>query len=190
QPYPLARVVERLGLGRFRVTQKADPDDPADVYRSSTAGERDWVMVGNHDTPSFWRLARGLRGAQRGVREALYLAARLSGRSDAELAERLANDVSALVHAKLSDAFASPARNVMVCFTDLFGLEDDYNAPGTVGPQNWTLRVPADWRSHAERAGRGEALDMGRVLAGALRMRGAARDPAHAALIARLERRA
>src|SRR5262249_51372174 len=31
-PYPLARVLERYGLGRFRVTQKANLKDPKDVY--------------------------------------------------------------------------------------------------------------------------------------------------------------
>src|SRR5262249_32820336 len=32
-PAPLAGVLSRYGLGRWRVTQKANLDDPADVYR-------------------------------------------------------------------------------------------------------------------------------------------------------------
>ncbi|HEY7775874.1 MAG TPA: 4-alpha-glucanotransferase, partial [Kineobactrum sp.] len=56
-PYPLQRVITRHGLGRFRVTQKADLANPADVYRSENAAPADWIMVGNHDTPSIWRLA-------------------------------------------------------------------------------------------------------------------------------------
>ena len=37
QPYPLQRVLEGHGLGRFRVTQKADLSNPNDVYRSENA---------------------------------------------------------------------------------------------------------------------------------------------------------
>src|SRR5690606_18231397 len=55
QPYPLQRVLERHGLGRFRVTQKADLTNPNDVYRSENARPEDWVMLGNHDTPPIWR---------------------------------------------------------------------------------------------------------------------------------------
>src|SRR5262249_4337123 len=36
-PLPLGRVLERHGLGRWRVAQKADLDDPADVYRAENA---------------------------------------------------------------------------------------------------------------------------------------------------------
>src|SRR5262249_18401054 len=49
-PYPLRRVMEREGLGRLVVTQKANLDDPRDVYRSENARPADWIMVGNHDT--------------------------------------------------------------------------------------------------------------------------------------------
>ncbi len=55
-PYPLARVMERHGFGRFRVTQKASLVDPTDVYRPENARPADWVMIGNHDTPPVWRL--------------------------------------------------------------------------------------------------------------------------------------
>ncbi len=50
-PRPLAAVLARHRLGRFRVTQKANLQDPQDVYRSDRALPEDWIMVGNHDTP-------------------------------------------------------------------------------------------------------------------------------------------
>lgn len=139
QPLPLGRVRERHGLGRFRVTQKADLDDPADVYRSENAEPGDWVMAGNHDTPSVWRLARAWQGTEMGARQAAYLAGRLGLPGPAPLAA----DPVRLVHAKVADLFLSPARNVQIFFADLFGQEETYNMPGTVSPDNWTLRVPA-----------------------------------------------
>jgi len=165
QPHPLARVTEALGLGRFRVTQKADPDDPGDVYDAAHAAPEDWVMVGTHDTESIWSLADVWVGFERGIREARALADRLG--AGPEERDRMASDTAALVHAKMADVFASPARNVIVFFADQFGCRVRYNEPGTVGPHNWTLRVPSHDPSTA-------ALDLRRVLAGALRIRHAA----------------
>ena len=75
QPYPLARVLARHGLGRFRVTQKADPRRPDDVYRTENARPEDWVMVGSHDTPPLAQVLQrwaadpgGLAGAGRPAR--------------------------------------------------------------------------------------------------------------------------
>jgi 4-alpha-glucanotransferase len=127
-------------------------------------------------------------------RQAEYLAGRL--RPDLAAAERaawaaeLAADARKLVHAKMADIFASDARHVQIFFADLLGLDDVYNAPGTVGEHNWSLRVPADYAAaHAAAAARGEALDLACVLALALRARGAAFAHAHASLLHRLERR-
>ena len=62
-------------------------------------------------------------------------------------------------------------------FPDLFGMKDVYNAPGTVDPANWTLRVPPDYRPlYDQRRSSGEALDLRAALAMALHARGA--DPA------------
>ncbi|MBK8977544.1 MAG: 4-alpha-glucanotransferase [Planctomycetes bacterium] len=187
-PYPLQRVMERHGFGRYRVTQKADPDDPHDVYRAENARPEDWIMVGNHDTPSVWRLARGWLDGARGAAEARYLAHRLRpGDDPAPFAAELRRDVAALVHAKVADALASAARGVKIFFSDLCGEEARYNEPGTVGPHNWTLRVPADRDGLAARAAAGRALDLRRALADALRARGLAAERRD--LIARLERR-
>lgn len=185
QPYPLARVLERHGLGRFRVTQKADLRDPRDVYRGENARPADWIMVGNHDTPPIWALAPQWSPEVRRERAA-YLAARLA--RDAarreRLATHLAGDVHLLAQAQLADLFVGPARHVMVFFTDVFGLRDSYNQPGEVAEENWTLRLtPADVAAYPARAARGAALHLPLALASALRGREPAFRARHAKLI-------
>lgn len=187
---PLRRVRLRHGLGRFRVTQKAILDDPLDVYRSENAEPQDWVMVGNHDTPSIWRLAKEWQGREEGRRQAAYLARRLRPDAPEPLASALAADHRKLAHAKVADLFLSPARHVMVFFTDLLGLEESYNVPGIVNQDNWTLRVPPDFvRRYEMDVRQGEALNLHAALALALRARPTIAQ-AKPELLARLEARA
>jgi 4-alpha-glucanotransferase len=183
QPYPLRRVMERYGLGRFRVTQKANLLEPQDVYRSDNAQPSDWIMVGNHDTSPLllvvdrWR-AQGLLAGR-----AAYLAARLSLDEVA-----LTREPALLVDAIFADLFASAARNVMVFVPDLLGIRAVYNRPGVVDDVNWTWRVPNDFRdTYATNLARGEAMNVARAMAIALR----AKSPgtrAQTGLIEALER--
>ncbi len=76
-PYPLVEVLRRHGLGRFRVTQKADLNQPRDGYRSENAAPRDWIMVGTHDTPPLARVVDGWFAAGVASLRAAYLAERL-----------------------------------------------------------------------------------------------------------------
>lgn len=178
-PRPLGSVLERLDLGRFRVAQKANLDDPTDVYRAENAGPRDWIMLGNHDTPTVWALVRAMGPEQRS-KWAHYLHARLAPRHDSSntaethasspkpaqgregSTRRLEVDENSirespemLAHAMLAELFVSRAENVSIFFADLFGFEARYNVPGDVGPQNWSLRLPANfealyWRRNAK----------------------------------------
>ena len=90
------------------------------------------------------------------------------------LARALGGDTGLLVHAQFADLFASPARNVMVFFADLFGLREAYNVPGTVGPRNWSLRVPPAYtETYGERLRGDRALNLPLALGLALRARAA-----------------
>jgi 4-alpha-glucanotransferase len=190
-PYPLGRVLARHGLGRFRVTQKADLSRPDDVYRGENAHPDDWIMLGNHDTRPIgivaeeW-VARGTARAQ-----AEYLASRLlaPGEDRARWIARVAADPAELAQARFADLFVGPARNVLVYFTDLLGAREPYNRPGTVAAANWSLRVPRDvLATHPAAVASGRALDLPRALARALRSRGTGATDAHAGLVAELER--
>ncbi|MDO8988057.1 MAG: 4-alpha-glucanotransferase [Sideroxyarcus sp.] len=188
EPMPLRQVRQRHGLGRFRVTQKANLDDSADVYRGENAEPRDWIMLGNHDTPSIWGLVRDWHGSEEGFKQAGYLARRLRPDSPEQLSRILAADQYKLAHAKMAELFLSPAQHVMMFFADLFGIEETYNVPGTQNEENWTLRVPNDFlRIHELKKREGRALNLHAVLALALRARP---DICRPELIARLEAKA
>jgi 4-alpha-glucanotransferase len=191
QPYPLERVMARHGLGRLRVTQKADLERPDDVYRGENARPEDWIMVGNHDTRPIWLLAHDWVASGDSWKQAKYLATRLlAPEEDRETwVRKTARDPNALVQARFADLFVGPASNVMVFFTDALGLTEAYSRPGVVNDENWSLRVDPDFRRvHRQRVARGAALDLPRSLARALRARGPSFVAAHRALIEDLER--
>lgn len=185
-PRPLRAILRRHGLGRFRVVQKANPDDPTDVYRVENAQPEDWVMTGNHDTPPIWTVAKGWRDSGKLTSWTEMLGAQLDLPASA-----LADNHELLVHAIFATMFASAAENVSVFFTDLFGLDQAYNTPGTINDDNWSLRLGPDFeRDYADRLAQGEALNLPLALAMAFAVRGQDFLHAHAALVAELERRA
>ncbi len=188
-PFPLGAVLERHGLGRFRVTQKADLDNPKDVYRSENAAPADWIMVGTHDTPPLWRLLDTWGAPPRWGRQAACLATRLapSPAEEGAMARALASDPRALAQAKLADLFASRASNVMVFFADLLGMKEIYNTPGTVGdhrlvsagPPRLRAVLPGDAR--ARRGPRSPSRARARAARAGRRGVGGAREPRQAA---------
>ncbi len=173
-PKPLDAVLDRFGLGRFRVLQKARVDLREDVYRSDRAEPRDWVMVGNHDTPSLRSVVDSWQETDEMAMRAAYLATRLEP-DDArrsELARTLRSDAAAMCQAMLADCFVGPAKHVLLFWTDLFGECARYNAPGVVSEDNWTLRVPPDFEArYAQDLESGAALSLERALRMALHAR-------------------
>jgi len=186
-PYPLRRVMERYDLGRFCVLQKADLTRATDVYRAENVSSRDWIMVGNHDTRPIWTLAESWHGTAAGAQWAGHVAEflmPLSGTAAADgaptassalaarrgrLARWLSLDARHLCHGIFAMLFASRATHVSIFFADLFGLRDVYNRPGVVAADNWTLRLPPDWRARHERRLRDlDALNLPLALALAL----------------------
>lgn len=158
-PHPLECVMRRHGLGRFRVTQKADPLRPDDGYLTTNAEPGDWVMLGNHDTLPIWRAVERWSPARVAAWEA-YLAPRVGPTTN-------------LAQALFTDLFASRAGRISVFFADLMGSSAIYNEPGVVNDTNWRLRVGNDFvTKHAALRARGRALDVPAALAAALRATG------------------
>jgi 4-alpha-glucanotransferase len=192
-PLPLRRVMERHGLGRFRVTQKANVSDPSDGYRSDNAKPEDWIMIGSHDTDPLLLVVDRWRSKGVASEHAAYLASRLEPdvTKRTHAAEAILRDPSGLVRAMFADLFASRAKHVMVFFADLFGMREIYNTPGLLRPENWAMRVPRDFRkAHAEACARGQGLDLPRALATAMRARGEAFVRSHESLVRALEQQA
>jgi len=189
-PYPLLRVLERHGLGRFRVTQKVTLSDPHDVYRPEAAAAPDWVMLGNHDTPPIWVVLRRWQDAGEIAARADDVASRLAADRPRDFARGLVERPERLAQAMLADLFASRARNVQVFFADLLGLDELFNRPGVASADNWTLRVPPDYRDeYRERVARDAALDVPGALALAIRARRGRSGTAHDDLLALLDAR-
>jgi 4-alpha-glucanotransferase len=193
-PYPLRRVMERYGLGRFRVTQKVSLTDPRDVYRSENAVPEDWIMAGNHDTKPLWLLAEQWITSGTAAAHARYLAERLvpappGSREREAFAAAISASPGALAQAKLAELFASRAQNVMVFFSDLFGLKEVFNAPGTVNDENWSLRLPLGYEAaYRDKLAASRAMNLPKALATAIRSRGADFTAAHGALLSALDR--
>jgi len=174
-PLPLKQVLDRFGLGRFRVLQKADPYNPTDVYRSERAEPIDWIMLGNHDTPPIWQLAaQWVRDGSARDRAADLGNRLVPAHTDRERwVTEHAEHPGALVHALFADLLISRARNIMVFFADLLGLEEQYNLPGTVNDSNWSMRVPPDYeRAYLLRLADDRALNLPYALSIALRAPG------------------
>jgi 4-alpha-glucanotransferase len=162
-PYPLQRVLARHHLGRFRVTQKADPTDPEDVYRTEHAQPEDWLMLGTHDTPPIHPLATTWLEDGSAQARAAYLASRLiaSSAEQAAAATWIAASERNLLCASLADLFNSQAENVYVFVGDLFGESEPFNRAGIVHADNWTARLPENFEAvYAERLREGRALDI------------------------------
>ncbi|HEY6037537.1 MAG TPA: 4-alpha-glucanotransferase [Kofleriaceae bacterium] len=155
-PFPLGAVLAKYGLGRWRVAQKANLDDPGDVYRMHNAQRADWVMLGNHDTAPIFALLAEWPAAKR-EQWAHHLAARLA----LPRPERLAHD-GFFANAMLAELLASRAENVSIFFADLFGYRERFNVPGVIdNTANWSLRLPAEFAQlYAERRAAGTALDL------------------------------
>ncbi|MBA3455632.1 MAG: 4-alpha-glucanotransferase [Deltaproteobacteria bacterium] len=168
-PLPLQRVLQRFNLGRWRVTQKADLDNPGDVYRTENAEPVDWVMLGNHDTAPVFALIKSWRDAKRSQWIA-HLTQRLA--LPADTARSLAVNPGLLATAMLAELFVCAAENVSIFFADLFGLEERFNVPGLVSDENWRLRLPADFEARYARGRETDAvLDIPLALALALEAR-------------------
>ncbi len=190
QPFPLRKVMERHRMGRFRVTQKANLNDPQDGYRSENAEPPDWIMVGNHDTAPLFSLLGKWRVAGTLPAHARHLAERLICEPErrAAFALRLQSEPGLLAQAKFAELFASRAENLLIFFSDLLGLTAVYNTPGVISDDNWSLRVAPDYKEdYLRKLALDAALNLPLALSLALRARGASFVSTHLYLIEKLE---
>ena len=92
---------------------------------------------------------------------------------------KMTTDKDYLKFVKLVEIFASKAKNVQIFFTDFFQINETYNTPGTSGDQNWSLRLPNNFKDM-------NAIDLNAILKQAIISRGKEFAYKHSKLVNKL----
>jgi 4-alpha-glucanotransferase len=165
----------------MRLTQFVEADKPADPYRCCNIVDRTWVMVGTHDNEPIKMWADTMINTETGYLHAQNLANDLyfDGASKDEFIQCLNTDAAFLAQTKLVELFASCAQNVQIFFTDYFNIYNVYNRPGTSGEQNWSLRLPDNYKELC-------AIDLAKILRLAIIARGNEFSQQHMKLLEKL----
>ena len=125
---------------------------PRDLTRVSRVNV---VVTGTHDTESLRTWWESLEDWERDLQLAQPLLQRLRGPDQRKFTPETKTALLELAYASACDALLTPV-------TDALGWSDRMNTPGTVGPHNWTFRLP--WRL-AEMERQPETVAVARELA-------------------------
>jgi 4-alpha-glucanotransferase len=129
-----------LGVPGYRLMrwQKLGEGTPQERFiPPSEYPELSLATTSTHDTTTLAQWWYELSADERG--QMLRLIGRNSDRASAA-----SMPFDAVHDAVLASLFGARSRLVIVPLQDLFGWRDRINLPGTVGPSNWTWRMPAD----------------------------------------------
>ena len=138
-------------------------------------------MVGTHDNNPIAVWAESMINTHEGYLHAKNLVEDLFAEAENkdDIIVRLTQDKEYLKFVKLVEIFASKAKNVQIFFTDYFQIDATYNTPGTSGDQNWSLRLPNNFKEI-------KSIDMKAILKQAILSRGNEFASKHQDLIERL----
>ena len=178
---PVDAVMKKYELQGMRLTQFVVPEKPEHPYRCKNITEHVWNMVGTHDNLPISMWAESMINTHEGYLHAKNLVEDLFAEADNkdDIIVRLTQDKEYLKFVKLTEIFASKARNVQMFFTDYFQINDVYNRPGTSGDQNWSLRLPNNYKEL-------QPIDLQALLKAAIIARGKEFAAKHASLIEKL----
>ena len=178
---PVAAVMEKYELQGMRLTQFVVPEKPAHPYRCKNITENVWNMVGTHDNNPIATWAESMINTHEGYLHAKNLVEDLFAEADNkdDIIVKLTQDKDYLTFVKLTEIFASKAKNVQMFFTDFFQIKETYNTPGTSGDQNWSLRLPNNFEEITP-------IDLNAILKAAIISRGKEFATKHAILIEKL----
>lgn len=187
---PVAAVMQKYDLQGMRLTQFVIPEESEHPYRCKNIDKRCWVMVGTHDNEPISMWADSMVRTDKGYQHVRNLVEDLFAEEPNrdELIVKMTNDAQFLTQTKLVELFASKAENIQVFFTDYFGIKDVYNRPGTSGDENWSLRLPNDFKElYCQNVKAGKALNLPLVLKLAILARGSEFASNNEALIKKLD---
>ncbi len=146
------RAFNRLGLGGMVVLQ---------YHNSKDAKKMDTIMPGSHDTLPLNTYVNNIYGKDE-FNHKLWQATENSMHPSATGDQKQAEfdkyrfdtnphtperNKQGLVQKKFTELFTSPAQRAQIFWTDLLGMEQRYNTPGT-SEGNWTLRMTSDFEQN------------------------------------------
>lgn len=187
---PVAAVMAKYGLLGMKLTQFVDPEMSEHPYRGKNIVPNCWAMVGTHDNKPVSMWAEELVNTHLGYLHAKNLVEDVypEAENKDDLIVRLTQDAKFLTTTKIAELFASKAENIQIFFTDLFGIKDVYNKPGTSGDKNWSLRLPNNFKEvFAKNLKEGYALNLPLVLQIAIESRGKDFAKKHSKLLKELK---
>lgn len=178
---PVDAVMKKYELQGMRLTQFVVPEKPEHPYRCKNITENVWTMVGTHDNNPISKWAESMINTHEGYLHAKNLVEDLFAEAENkdDIIVKLTQDKEYLKFVKLTEIFASKAKNVQIFFTDFFNINETYNTPGTSGDNNWSLRLPNNYRDITP-------IDLHAILKAAIIARGKEFASKHASLIERL----
>lgn len=145
---PVAAVMKEYQLQGMRLTQFVVAEKPEHPYRCCNIDGRCWAMVGTHDNEPIQMWANSMVNKHEGYLHVKNLVEDLFSECENkdEIITNMTKDANFLTETKLVEIFASKAENVQIFFTDFFKIYDVYNRPGTSGDENWSLRLPDNFK--------------------------------------------
>ncbi len=140
--------LESLGIAGFRIPHWDSHDDQ--VIHGSKLPECSFATYATHDHDTLAALWEGFRLAAMGQSEepdqeesGKWNVRMMSEFGDITLTDEKIPAYNHDVQWKLLDGLlASNSRYAALMITDLYGMSDRYNKPGTVGGENWRFRLP------------------------------------------------
>ncbi len=195
-PPSVFAVMKKFGIGGIRVTQYAEPHNDPHMHRGKNIPANHTAYIGSHDNKPLWPWMEELKKSGDIWNHARYLAYDLAQDKSAGAARKREKQASSwarglfgFAQAKFAELFASPPKSIQFFFTDVLGMTETFNIPGTQGDHNWSLRMPDDFEAFFKsQLKQRHGMKTPQALALAMRARGDAFVKANQPLIERLEK--
>ena len=118
--------------------------------KSYEAPKDNWAYIGCHDNPPVQQMMHDSSVTSNEPWKLDYLAysmypAKYQGHEREQFKTRIKSNPREYINAKFADLLRS-TKNIQISFMDFFGINKTYNQPGTVGNENWTLRLNPNYK--------------------------------------------
>ena len=121
------------------------------MWNKGTEAPKDnWAYIGCHDNPPLQQMINDKSLTNQEPWKVDYLAQSLypadyQYQERMQFREKIKSNPKEYMKAKFADLMNS-TKKIQISFMDFFGINQQYNKPGTVGNQNWTLRLNPNYK--------------------------------------------